>query len=222
NNVTNNYNINLTDGQKKSLENTMTDVAHQGYDYKEMKHTLDSVGDNIQNVLNQTGQAVKDSGFFDNLWSKITGMFSDGKQESSENMGILNQTNNEALGKEAVITDTNSKSGTDANAPSDSQATDNSSKEDETGIFTKIVNWFKGLFNSENRTPTDSPTEENNNQGITLEPNGVVDNADDGHNNDNLPTKDELKQQDNAQQNNQQDDSQTNTNQTLDGESTNN
>lgn len=198
NNVTNNYNLNLTPEQKDKLNSTMNGIAKEDYNYAEMKDTLNKVGDNIQNTLEQTGQAIKDSGFFQKLWSNITGFFSDDNKGQSTNTGILNQTNNSALGDNVEITNTgvNSQENTKPQAPADN-STDNQNEDKSDNIFTQIVNWFKGLFNDENRTPSEQPFEENNNQGITIKEDGVVPNSEDGHDNPNQPTKEQIKQNSN-------------------------
>lgn len=211
NNVMNNYNINLSPEQQKQLQATMSGIADQNYDYKEMKNTLNKVGTNIQGSLEQTGQAIKDSGFFQNLWSSITGFFASDNQNQSTDTGILNQTNNAALGENAQITDTDSNTDDTKlpQAPTSKDSVEN--KSDEPGIFEKIKNWFEGLFADENRTPSANPTEENNNQGITITPDGVKPNSEDGHDNSNQPTKEQIQQnsddksESNLQQPNNQD-----------------
>ena len=112
NNVTNNYNINLTPQQEKELSDLMVDIGKQGYNYDEMKNTLNNIGNNIQNVLESSGQAIKDSGFFQNLWDNIKGFFSNNKEkleQENSDAGILNQTNNAALGDNAIVTGTNTE-----------------------------------------------------------------------------------------------------------------
>ena len=112
NNVTNNYNINLTPKQEKELSDLMVDIGKQGYNYDEMKNTLNNIGNNIQNVLESSGQAIKDSGFFQNLWDNIKGFFTNSKEKTEQensDAGILNQTNNDALGNNAIVTGTNNE-----------------------------------------------------------------------------------------------------------------
>ncbi|GAA0069208.1 DUF1002 domain-containing protein [Clostridium sardiniense] len=145
NNVTNNYNIKLTPEQEKELSNLMIDIGKQGYNYDEMKNTLNEIGKNIQDVLESSGQAIKDSGFFQNIWNNIKEFFSGAKEKvenKAEDTGILNQTNNEALGESTVVTGTN-------NEIQQSGENNNKQSTEDEGIFTKFVNWVKGLFNSD-------------------------------------------------------------------------
>ena len=184
NNVTNNYNINLTPQQEKELSDLMVDIGKQGYNYDEMKNTLNNIGNNIQNVLESSGQAIKDSGFFQNLWDNIKGFFSNNKEkleQENSDAGILNQTNNAALGDNAIVTGTNTEiqengevgnnevqtNGTENNKANNNETTENNadlnnnSMKDEEGIFTKFMNWLKGLFNGDSNK--DSNTEQNTN-----------------------------------------------------------
>lgn len=145
NNVTNNYNIKLTPEQEKELSNLMVDIGKQGYNYDEIKNTLNEIGNNIQNVLESSGQAIKNSGFFQNLWDNIKEFFSSDKEKvenKTEDAGILNETNNEALGDNIVVTGTN-------NEIQQSGEANNTQSTEKEGIFTKFINWIKGLFNSD-------------------------------------------------------------------------
>lgn len=145
NNVTNNYNIQLTPEQEKELSNLMVDIGKQGYNYDEIKNTLNEIGNNIQNVLESSGQAIKNSGFFQNLWDNIKEFFSSNKEKvenKTEDAGILNETNNEALGDNIVVTGT-------SNEIQQSGEANNTQSTEEEGIFTKFINWIKDLFNSD-------------------------------------------------------------------------
>lgn len=162
NNVTNNYNIKLTPEQEKELSNLMVDIGKQGYNYDEMKNTLNEIGKNIQDVLESSGQAIKDSGFFQKLWSNIKEFFSGAKEKvenKAEDTGILNQTNNEALGDSTVVTGTN-------NEIQQSGENNNTQSTEDEGIFTKFVNWVKGLFNSDSSqesTSSNNPSQSTTN-----------------------------------------------------------
>lgn len=162
NNVTNNYNIKLTPEQEKELSNLMIDIGKQGYNYDEMKNTLNEIGKNIQDVLESSGQAIKDSGFFQNIWNNIKEFFSGAKEKvenKAEDTGILNQTNNEALGESTVVTGTN-------NEIQQSGENNNKQSTEDEGIFTKFVNWVKGLFNSDSSqesTSSNNPSQSTTN-----------------------------------------------------------
>lgn len=161
NNVTNNYNIKLTPEQEKELSNLMVDIGKQGYNYDEMKNTLNEIGKNIQDVLESSGQAIKDSGFFQNLWNNIKEFFSGAKEKVEnkvEDTGILNQTNNEALGDSTVVTGTNNE------IQQSGEKNNKQSTEDE-GVLTKFINWVKGLFNSD--SSQDATNSNNSSQSTT-------------------------------------------------------
>ena len=145
NNVTNNYKIELSKEQQKELNDLMLKISDQGYNYDELKTTLNDIGSNIKTALKDSGEAIKESGFFQNIWSGIKDFFSgDSKGETSSNkqdVGILNETNNEALGDSAVVTGNNNN----INGVTDNNGQQTNQQEE--GVIDKIVNWFKGLFN---------------------------------------------------------------------------
>lgn len=166
NNVMNNYSINLSEKQEKDLQDTMKGIADQKYDYNNMKETLNKVGSNIEGTLEKTGQAVKDSGFFQSLFSSIKGFFSNEENNKpNSDVGILNQTNNSALGKDAQITDTdgNTNDVELANAPTPSNDKNNSSASNsEGGIFETIKRFFENIFHSENNQQVDNNNDNSN------------------------------------------------------------
>ncbi|GAA0239331.1 DUF1002 domain-containing protein [Metaclostridioides mangenotii] len=176
NNITNNYNITLTPEQKKQIEDIMSKISKQDYDYSSMKNTLENVKDNVNEELNNIGEGNTE-GFFTKVKDWFAGLFSGG----SGNVGILNNTNDDALGSNAVIDSTdkdvlntsnnssdnansnsnNSSDNNTDNSTSNSDADQNAGDKDnelennsndqnkenqEDGFFTKLVNWVKGLF----------------------------------------------------------------------------
>lgn len=172
NNITNNYNITLTPEQKKQIEDIMTKISKQDYDYSSMKNTLENVKDNVNQELNNIGEG-NNEGFFTKIKDWFAGIFSGG----SKNLGILNNTNDNALGSGAVIdatdkdvldTSNNSSDNTDnsaSNSSSDNNSNqsgdknlenqnndlennsnDQSNENQDDGFLTKIINWVKGLF----------------------------------------------------------------------------
>ncbi|MBS5788293.1 MAG: DUF1002 domain-containing protein [Clostridioides difficile] len=172
NNITNNYNITLTPEQKKQIEDIMTKISKQDYDYSSMKNTLENVKDNVNQELNNIGEG-NNEGFFTKIKDWFAGIFSGG----SKNLGILNNTNDNALGSGAVIdatdkdvldTSNNSSDNTDnsaSNSSSDNNSNqsgdknlenqnndlennsnDQSTENQDDGFLTKIINWVKGLF----------------------------------------------------------------------------
>jgi len=172
NNITNNYNITLTPEQKKQIEDIMTKISKQDYDYSSMKNTLENVKDNVNQELNNIGEG-NNEGFFTKIKDWFAGIFSGG----SKNLGILNNTNDNALGSGAVIdatdkdvlnTSNNSSDNTDnsaSNSSSDNNSNqsgdknsenqnndlennsnDQSTENQDDGFLTKIINWVKGIF----------------------------------------------------------------------------
>ncbi|WP_024620046.1 DUF1002 domain-containing protein [Metaclostridioides mangenotii] len=165
NNITNNYNITLTPEQKKQVEDIMAKISKQDYNYSNMKNTLENVKDNVNEELNNIGEG-NNEGFFTKVKDWFAGIFSGG----SGNVGILNNTNEDALGSNAVIdstdkdvlnTSNNSSENNTNNSTSNGDADQNAGDQDnelknnlndqnnekqEDGFFTKLVNWVKGLF----------------------------------------------------------------------------
>ncbi|MGL5574061.1 MAG: DUF1002 domain-containing protein [Sarcina sp.] len=160
-NVTNNYNVTLTEQQQKDLESLMKKVADQEYDYSQIKDTLKEIGQTVEDKLSVMGESIdkgtwqniKDtvSGWFESIGDWFSGIFND----MEEDLGILGQTNDNLLGDDVVV------DATDENAI----ATGGKDIATEAkGFFEKIWDWFKGLFSSENKTTdtnTENTTEEN-------------------------------------------------------------
>ena len=156
NNVTNNYNVTLTDAQVDKIIALMQKIAAQNYDYNEMKATLNNVSDVVQDNLKESGENIGNSGilssigsFFSSIGNWFSNLFS-----SSEDLGILGETNDSMLGSDSIIDATNKAA---ENLPS---------KEEAQGFFTKIVNWFKSLFSSDNSN--NSSDDLNKNNGSTM------------------------------------------------------
>ncbi|MGL4911913.1 MAG: DUF1002 domain-containing protein [Romboutsia sp.] len=152
NNITNNYNITLTDDQFKKIEDLMLKISQQDYDYDKIKDTLENVSDNVDKNLEELGESISNSGIFDAIGDFFSGIgewFSN-LFSSSENkdLGILENTNDELLGENAQIDATDDKA---INLPS---------SEDVEGFFSKIWNWFTGLFNSDSNTNTNELSNE--------------------------------------------------------------
>lgn len=118
-----NVGVTLTDDQIAQITSLMQNIAQYDYDVKALKETLDNLDG-------------KEKGFFDKLVSTITGIF--GKDDDG---GIINNTNDSILGDNAVIDSTldNVKQSVE----------DASEKAEKEGFFDKIVNFFKGIFGSD-------------------------------------------------------------------------
>lgn len=111
------YNITLTQEQMDKITALMESISQYDYDVKAFKETLDNL-------------ARKEEGFFAKIWESIKGVFTGG----SDDGGIINGTNDDALGADAII---------DSTLDSVKDAA-NEAKEE--GFWDKVVNFFKNLF----------------------------------------------------------------------------
>ena len=145
-------NVTLTQEQIDKISDLMKNISQYDYDVKALKNTLD-------NIDGGSG------GFFSNLWSSIKGIF--GGDDSSDG-GIINGTDDSALGDDVVTNSTldssdNSSNSTDSSdAASDDTSDDNS---DDSGFWGKIKNFFKDLFGGSNSKKDD--TDKSNDDAIT-------------------------------------------------------
>ena len=94
----------------------MKNISQYDYDVKALKETLDNLDG-------------KSGGFFSNLWTSVKGFFTG---DSNNDGGIINGTNDDILGADAVIDST-------------LDAVVNDSKE-EGGFWDKVTGFFKNLF----------------------------------------------------------------------------
>ena len=134
NNAADKYNITLSEGQMAQIVSLMQTISQYDYDTKALKKTLD-------NLNGESG------GFFSNLWNSIKGIF--GGSDSSDG-GIINNTDDSALGDDVVSNSTldssdnsSSNNSDSADNSSDSSSDDNS---DDSGFWGKIKKFFKDLF----------------------------------------------------------------------------
>lgn len=140
--------ITLTDDQLAKITSLMESISQYDYDVKALKKTLDNLDG-------------KSGGFFSNLWSSIKGFF--GGDDS--NGGIINNTDDAALGNDAIIDSTLDAVKTKAN--------DAVNQAKEEGLWDKIVGFFKDLFggddteNSDNTDSTDAVEENTDNNTDT-------------------------------------------------------
>lgn len=142
NNVTNNYNITLTEDQEKQITDLMTKISEQDYDYDKLKSTFKNVSDSVDKNLKEAGIAIKRSeGFFESIGNWFKDLFS-----GSKDLGILENTNDSVLGDDAKVdaTDTDVIKNTDTND----------------GFWNKFKTWFSNLFNSSDASESN---EQNNN-----------------------------------------------------------
>lgn len=129
------YNITLTEEQMSKINSLMQNISQYDYDVKSLQKTLE----------NLEGKA-SESGFFSNLWTSIKNIFTGGGDESDG--GIINNTNDDVLGADAVIDST-------------LEAIENNSK-DEGGFWSKVADFFKGLFGGDEDPEEETADEENN------------------------------------------------------------
>ena len=166
NNITNNYNVTLTPEQQEKLENLMTKVSEQDYDYKEMKDALNSVKDVVNEKLNSIGEKVPTTliNSVKQWFTRIGDWFANLFNNESKDLGILETTNDDLLGENAKIDATD-------NAAINQTSTE---KEQEQGFFEKIWNWVTNLFSSNDST-TDSTSGNPKSNNNTFEDNFNVD-----------------------------------------------
>lgn len=166
NNITNNYNVTLTPEQQEKLENLMTKVSEQDYDYKEMKDALNSVKDVVNEKLNSIGEKVPTTliNSVKQWFTRIGDWFANLFNNESKDLGILETTNDDLLGENAKIDATD-------NAAINQTSTE---KEQEQGFFEKIWNWVTNLFSSNDNT-ADSTSENPKSNNNTFEDNFNVD-----------------------------------------------
>ena len=145
-------NVTLTQEQIDKISDLMKNISQYDYDVKALKNTLDNIDG-------------KSGGFFSNLWRSIKGIF--GGDDRSDG-GIINGTDDSALGDDVVTNSTldssdNSSNSTDSSdAASDDTSDDNS---DDSGFWGKIKKFFKDLFGGSNSKKDD--TDKSNDDAIT-------------------------------------------------------
>lgn len=128
------YNITLTEDQMSKINSLMQNISQYDYDVKALQKTLE----------NLEGKA-SESGFFSNLWSSIKGVFTGGGDEESDG-GIINNTNDDVLGTDAVIDST-------------LEALDSDTK-DEGDFWDKVVGFFKDIFGGSDDADDEDAEEE--------------------------------------------------------------
>ena len=135
--------ITLTDDQMAQIVSLMQTISQFDYDVNALKDTLDNL-------------AGRDDGFFANLWNSITSFFTGGDNSDG---GIINDTNDEILGDNAVIDSTLNS------------VKDEAENADGEGFWDRVVNFFKGLFGGDDTEATSDET-------TTEETDGTTGNAD--------------------------------------------
>lgn len=165
NNISNNYNIKLTDDNKQELEALLAKIAEQDYKYKELEASLNHVAEGVSQQLDELGIDAKTSapsGIIYNIKNFFVNIF-DGKDD----LGILEQTNDKALGASVVIDSTE-----EALRPVVDEVK-------ESGIWEKIKGWFKSLFSKDEEKSIENLDQDGDIKG---EPKVTTDNSNDQFN----------------------------------------
>lgn len=122
--------VTLTEEQMEQIRELMEKISQFDIDVNALKDTLDNL-------------IGKSEGFFEKLISSIKGLF--GGEDSDG--GILNGTNDDALGADAIIDST-----LDA-------VKEGVKKAEEEGLFDKIIHFFKDLLGDDSEESTDETAE---------------------------------------------------------------
>lgn len=165
NNISNNYNIKLTDDNKQELEALLAKIAEQDYKYKELEASLNHVAEGVSQQLDELGIDAKTSapsGIIYNIKNFFVNIF-DGKDD----LGILEQTNDKALGASVVIDSTE-----EALRPVVDEVK-------ESGIWEKIKGWFQSLFGKDEEKSIENLDQDGDIKG---EPKVTTDNSNDQFN----------------------------------------
>lgn len=151
--------VTLTDDQIAKITSLMESISQYDYDVKALKKTLDNLDG-------------KSGGFFSNLWSSIKNFFGGDRSDG----GIINNTDDAALGNDAIIDST-------LDAVKD-KATDAVNQAKDEGLWDKIVGFFKDLFggddtdSSDTTDNTDAVEENTDNSSNTGSSDNSTDNGD--------------------------------------------
>ena len=91
NNVTDGYDIKISDESKEQLVGLMKEVNDLDIDYSEVKNALEKAGDTLKDNLKELGVKLKDEGFFEkignwfkDLWNKFLALFEKDDTEEKE------------------------------------------------------------------------------------------------------------------------------------------
>ncbi|WP_300260842.1 DUF1002 domain-containing protein [Clostridium sp.] len=77
NNITNNYDVELTPTQEQELVGLLANINSLGLNYSNLKGELNNISNNIQDILKENGQELKESGILDRILNKILVVFND-------------------------------------------------------------------------------------------------------------------------------------------------
>ena len=91
-NITNQYNVNISVNAKDSIVNLMSDVNDLDLDYSELKNSLKEASNKLSNNLKELGIKLKEEGFFEkiknwfvDLWDKFISLFRSSDSNEEDN-----------------------------------------------------------------------------------------------------------------------------------------
>lgn len=171
--------VTLTDDQVAKITELMESISKYDYDVKALKKTLDNLDG-------------KSGGFFSNLWTKIKGVFGGNDSDG----GIINNTDDAALGNNAVIDSTLDEVKGKVN--------DTVNKAKDEGLWDKIVGFFKDLFGSSDSDSSDTTSGTDSTDGNTdnSSDNDNTENSTENSDADNSDSKNNTESANNSEDNN--------------------
>lgn len=171
--------VTLTDDQIAKITELMESISKYDYDVKALKKTLDNLDG-------------KSGGFFSNLWTKIKGVFGGNDSDG----GIINNTDDAALGNNAVIDSTLDEVKGKVN--------DTVNKAKDEGLWDKIVGFFKDLFGGSDSDSSDTTSGTDSTDGNTdnSSDNGNTENSTENSDADNSDSKNNTESANNSEDNN--------------------
>lgn len=174
------HNLKLTEEQKGKLVELLLKISQKDYDIEEIKQSYQNLKDTINKIQETTEKTKniieKTVDFFKMLWQKITGTYEEIQEnekvkEITEQIGILAQTNDELLGDNTVVTNTDEEITQNINDDKNSDIIDSLggagnlssiTQEQKKGFFNSIVEFFKNLFNTTDDNETEKIDSEEN------------------------------------------------------------
>lgn len=163
-------NINLTDSQKESLVELMKKISTQEYNIDDIKKAYTDLAEKAKELKEKSEEALglldKITNWLSDLWAKISGTYAEKKKADEESaiteqLGILSQTNDAALGANTVTTVTEEQADTSNTAEQkneteaeqsetgQNEVEQNEAEQNETGVMTSIKRFFNRLFSKD-------------------------------------------------------------------------
>lgn len=166
------YDVELTEAQKKKVSELMSQIGEQDYDYNKIEGTMDDLQDKLVGQLDGVSESFEEgtkgffasigdffAGIFKAIGDFFAGLFGGGSDDAdSQEESILDDTNDQAIGVESteepssqdadsetsgdVNTDTDTTENTPDSATTDSEENGNSSIDDAVNDNTANVDPF--------------------------------------------------------------------------------